>query len=171
MPAPSTSVRENALANVRSTLAAVTAGASYNFTIDKCARIDGPFFQYLDDNYKTLAFVEEGLTSWLPQTHDGLWLATIEVFVQVATKYEPDTPNPFEQTTDTKSTLRSKMEQDVTKALLTDPLRGQYAKFGTRVTDSAPINLDLIGEDGRWLTDKWTAYEIRFEVGVEVQLP
>src|SRR3990172_1932328 len=87
---PSTSTRENALANVVSTLEAVETGSTYNFTIDKVARTDGPFFIWLGDTYRTLAFVEEGLTSWKDVTHGGLHMATIEVFVQIATRYEPD---------------------------------------------------------------------------------
>lgn len=165
---PSTSVRENALANVASTLAAITSGASYNYTVDKVARIDGPFFQYLDENYGTLAFVEEGQTSWTSTTHSGLWMATVEVFIQMAARYEPDSVVPWEMTTDSKSTIRSKLVADAVRALMADRKRGGYAKLGFLLTDDAPINLDMIEIEGRWIGDSWVAHELRFEMSCEI---
>lgn len=165
---PAVSVRENALLNIVSTLEAVAAGANYNFTFEKVARVDGPFFQYLDESHNTLAFVEEGLTSWQPRTHSGLWMATIEVFIQVATAYEPDSNIPWEMTTDPKSTIRSKLIADVVRALMADTTRGHYAKLGFLLTDDAPINLDGIDLDGRHLSDGWVAHELRFEMSIEV---
>lgn len=166
---PSASTRENALANVKTTLEAVVTGASYNFTIDKVARIDGPFFIWLEAGYKTLAFIEEGLTSWLAVTHSGLWQATVEVFVQIATRYEPDAEgNPFEMSTDSKSTIRSKLIGDVVTALMADRTRGHNAKLGFLLTDDAPLLLDEISQDGVWQSSGWVAHELRFEMSVEV---
>lgn len=166
---PSTSTRENALANVVTTLEAVETGSTYNFTIDKVARTDGPFFIWLDDSYQTLAFVEEGLTSWKDITHGGLHMATVEVFVQMATQYQPDHDgHPFLMSTDPKSTFRSKLIGDAVRALMADRQRGGYARYGFILTDDAPINLDEIDTEGVWRAAGWVAHELRFEMSIQV---
>lgn len=160
---PAVSTRENALANLVTTLEAVEAGANYNYTIEKVGRIDGPFFIYLDQTYRTLAFVEEGNSSWALDRHDGTWLVTVEVFVQVARVYEDEDVPPWDAT-ETKSTIRSKMIGDVVKALLASNTRGGYAKRGFIVTDDAPLYApEEYDPEGRWV-----AHEIRFEMAIEV---
>ena len=95
-------------------------------------------------------------------------MATIEVFVQMATKYEPDSTIPWEATTSSKSTLRSKLIADAVRALMADRTRGHNAKLGFILTDDAPINLDEIEMNGKWLSDGWVAHELRFEMSIEV---
>ncbi len=169
---PSTSTRENALANIKTTLEAVTAGSSYNYTIGEVYRADGPFFAYLDDvQSATVAFIEEGQSSWAPDTHGGKWLVTLEVFIGIAHRYEPNDERPLVNTGDSKSTIRSKMVADVIAALLADNIRGGAAERGFTVTDDGPQNLDDIedGENGpTWFLSPWVAHEIRFEMAMIV---
>lgn len=169
---PSASPRENALAEIVSTLEAVTTGASYNYTINKVAQGDGPFFIWLTDEvdrlgHKTVCFVEEGQSSWLPETHDGKYVVTLEVFVQAATKFKPEHPNPFLNGSTTKSQVRSRLIADVSKALLADSILGGTAVRGIEITDDAAINLDGIDADGVWAPSPWVAHELRFEVALE----
>jgi hypothetical protein len=162
-----TSKIESALEDVRTTLEDIS-GSSYNYPVETAVRVDGPFFQYLDDNYKTMAFVEEGLISWVHETHGGNLMATLEVFVQIATKYEPDSDNPSLMTTPSKSTIRMDLLQDGIKALMADKNRGGFSNGRFFITDSAPINLDEISQSGVWQTSGWAAYEMRFEMSVDV---
>lgn len=169
---PSTSTRENALANIKTTLEAVVSGSSYNYTMDEVHRIDGPFFSYLEFVAgDTVAFIEEGQSSWVRETQGGLHLVTVEVFVSVARRYQPPPDNPLLYTTENKSTIRSKLIADVVRALEADYIRGGYAKRGFYPTDDGPQNLDYLdeGEDGPvWILEPWVAHEIRFEMAMEV---
>lgn len=167
MAAPSTSKRELVLADIETTLEAVAASSSYNFTIDRATRLDGPFFIWLDSVEENVAvFVEEGGTAHGLDTHGGLHLSSMEVFIDIAVRYEPDDTSPLEQTTEGKSTIRSKMIGDIIKAMLADHTRSQNA-LTTRLTDDAPVNLDVVDDD-KWYPSDWVAHELRFEVDYEM---
>ncbi len=158
--------------NIKTTLEAVAEGSSYNFSIDEVHRVDGPFFAYLDDvgGADTVVFIEEGQTSWTVDTHDGKWLAVLEVFIGVARRYEPDAESPLTSTI-AKSTIRSKLVADVMSALLADDNRGGFASRGFRLTEDGPQNLDDIvdGEGGPvWELVPWVAHELRFEMAMIV---
>ena len=168
MTVPSTSKRELALADIETTLEAVSAGSSYNYTIDRATRLDGPFFVWLDSVEENVAvFIEEGGTAHGLDTHDGLHLSSMEVFIDIAVRYEPDSTSPLEQTGDSKSTIRSKMIGDIIKAMLADHTRSRAA-IRTRLTDDGPVNLDFIGDDDKWHPADWVAHELRFEVDYEM---
>lgn len=158
---PATSTRENALAALKTTLAAITKGSAYNYTFDDVLRLDGPWWERVPlDEYggKTILFIEEGETAHEPHQQDGVYLSTMEVFIDAITRYNPDSDNPLKQTTEVKSTIRSKLLGDVVKAVMSNDSLDGNAKRGVWITDDAPITVDLIDQE------RWTGVFTRFEV-------
>ena len=162
---PSTSKREAALVALKTTLAAVTKGSSYNYTFDDVLRVDGPWWERVDlDAYgkTTILFVEEGETAHSPATHDGLYESSMEVFIDAVTRYKPDSDNPLTQTTEVKSTIRSKLLADLVKSVMANDSLSGNAKGGVWITDDAPVTADLIDRED------WTGIFTRFEVKYEL---
>jgi hypothetical protein len=122
-------------------------------------RIDAPFYDVLDDyGGRTLVVIEEGETLHELETHSGLYRSTMEVFVDAVTKYEPDSIDELTQTSESRSTIRSKLIADVVLAIMADDTLGHFAKYGTRITDDAPLSFHEIDKED------WTGVQMRFEV-------
>ena len=162
---PATSTRENALAALKTTLAAVAKGAAYNYTFDDVLRLDGPWWERVDiDNYggNTIVFVEEGETAHEPETQDGKYVSTMEVFIDAITRYKPDSDNPLQQTTEVKSTIRSKLLGDLVKSVMANDSLDGNAEYGVWIKDDAPITVDLIDQE-RW-TGVFTRFEVKYQL-------
>ncbi len=157
--APSTTARENCLANIASTLAALTSGAEYNYTPNVTVRTGKPFYDLLDRSLTADAlmyFIEDGVSNHYVEALGGMWAAEMEVFITAAKRHQPDDPNPITATTENESTVASKLYGDVEKALLTTYKRGDYGLL-TLLTHDAPVR----DPDSEELSG-WVVHEFRF---------
>lgn len=163
MSIPAATARELVLEDIRTTLQAISVGSEYNYQPDKVTRIRGPFFFYLDASLDMMYFVEVGTTRHTLDTQDGLWVATMEVYIIGAKRYQTDNPNPVLRTGEQESTISSRIFGDVTKALLTTHTRNENARQ-TILTDDTPVDAPEIEE-----IIGWAAHEFRFDVEFEYQ--
>jgi len=163
MANPATTARELVLEDIRTTLLGIDVGSEYNYKPDKVTRIRGPFFLYLDSSLDLMYFIEVGTTRHMLDTQDGLWLATMEVYVTAAKRYQTDSPNPVMRTGEQESTISSRLFGDVIKALLTTHTRNEHARQ-TVLTDDIPVDAPEIEE-----IIGWAAHEFRFDVEFEYQ--
>lgn len=157
--APSTTARENCLANIASTLAALTAGADYNYTPNVTVRTSIPFYELLDTSLAgdgLMYFIEDGVTNHSVLALGGIFAGEMEVFITAAIRHQPDDPNPITATTTNESTIVGKLYGDIEKALHTTYQRGG-AGLLTTLTHDAPVRDPDIEE-----LEGWVVHEFRF---------
>jgi len=150
---------------MKTQLEAVAKGASYNYTFENVLRVDGPFFERVDlAEYggRVIVFMEEGETQHTEQRQGGVYLSEMEVFVDAMARYKPDSPNPLRQTSEVRSTIRSKLLADMVRGIMTDDQLGGNATWGCRITDDAPVSQDII------TSEEWVGIEARFVVKYEL---
>ena len=85
----------------------------------------------------------------------------MEVFVTAAKRYQTDAVHPFDRVGDLETTVRSKLVEDVTKALLTTHTRGEYARNTFLANEGPIIEPQVEGLEG------WVSHEFRFIVQYE----
>ncbi len=159
---PPTSNRAGALASIATALLDISSTSTeYNFSMDKATLIDGPFYDWVDDSLETQAFIEAGESFHAQDTHDGLWLSTLEVFVTVIRKYGSSYDDPTERDDEQPSSVRSKLFRDVTKKMLENWTRGGYARDTRLVRDG-----EVLFEDNN-IMQEIVGHELMFEVDLE----
>lgn len=157
--APSTTARENCLANIASTLAGLNKGDDYNYTPNVTVRTSIPFYDLLDLSLEgdgLMYFIEDGVSNHLVEALGGMWAAEMEVFITAAKRHKQDDPNPITAITDNESTVASRLYGDVAKALLTTYRRNGYGLL-TLLTHDAPVRDPDVEE-----LEGWVIHEFRF---------